>query len=58
MVEWWRDLGHPELTPELTGTLVDGVRRELADTDVDDLVARRDRALRALMDLKTSHGLA
>lgn len=58
MVEWWKDLGDPELTPELTATLVDGVRQELADTDVGDLVARRDRALRALMDLKTSLGLA
>lgn len=58
MVEWWKDLGDPQLTPELTDNLVEGVRRELADTDVDDLVARRDRALRALMDLKTSHGLA
>jgi 3-hydroxyacyl-CoA dehydrogenase len=57
MVEWWKDLGDPALTPELTDTLVEGVRRELVDTDVDELVARRDRALRALMDLKTSHGL-
>jgi 3-hydroxyacyl-CoA dehydrogenase len=57
MVEWWKDLGDPELTPELTGKLVDGVCRELADTDVTDLVARRDRALRALMDLKASHEL-
>jgi hypothetical protein len=57
MVEWWKDLGDPELTPELTGKLVDGIRRELADTDVTDLVARRDRALRALMDLKASHEL-
>ena len=37
MVDWWADLGEPELTPELTSQLVDGVTEEL----------RRPRAGRA-----------
>jgi 3-hydroxyacyl-CoA dehydrogenase len=58
MVEWWRDLGEPELTPALVDLLVAGVDDELAGTDADDLVARRDRALADLMTLKGRHGLA
>ncbi len=52
MVEWWHDLGSPELTPQLIDTLVAGVRDELDGCDEDDLRARRDRALRELMDTK------
>jgi carnitine 3-dehydrogenase len=57
MVEWWDDLGSPELSPELIATLVAGVRQEFAGRDETDVLARRDRALRELMDLKARLGL-
>ncbi|MET7665322.1 3-hydroxyacyl-CoA dehydrogenase NAD-binding domain-containing protein [Streptomyces sp. NPDC055059] len=57
MVEWWETLGRPELTPELVERLVTGTDQELDGTDVTDLVARRDRALRQLMELKTEFDL-
>jgi carnitine 3-dehydrogenase len=52
MVEWWADLGQPDLTPELVGTLVAGVQDELGKTDMADLTDRRDRALDALLAAK------
>ncbi len=57
MVEWWADLGSPELTPELVARLVAGVREELAGTPAEELTARRDRALLDVMDIKARHGL-
>lgn len=56
MVDWWSDLGHPELTPELSATLVSGVRAEL-DGRESEVRARRDRALRDLLALKDRAGL-
>ncbi len=58
MVEWWRDLGDPELTQELVDRLVHGIDDELDGADVDELVVRRDRALAELIELKAAHGLA
>lgn len=57
MVEWWNDLGSPELTPELVDTLVEGVRAEFEGLSEADVLARRDRALRELMVLKAGLGL-
>ena len=57
MVEWWDDLGHPELTADLVEKLVDGVGEELDGTAAEDLVARRDQALRRLLEIKTDLGL-
>jgi 3-hydroxyacyl-CoA dehydrogenase len=57
MVDWWNDLGNPELTPELIATLVAGVREEFAGRDFSDVMARRDLALRDLMANKTRLGL-
>lgn len=57
MVEWWEDLGTPELTPELTSTLVSGVRAELAGQSETEVSSRRDAALEALLRLKERHGL-
>jgi carnitine 3-dehydrogenase len=57
MVEWWRDLGAPELTPQLVSTLVDGVTEELGGREAEVLAAR-DRALRELMENKRRLGLA
>ncbi|MER7558097.1 3-hydroxyacyl-CoA dehydrogenase NAD-binding domain-containing protein [Nocardioides sp. NPDC126508] len=57
MVDWWDDLGHPELTAGLVEKLVDGVDEELDGTSAEDLVARRDQALRRLLEIKTDLGL-
>ena len=56
MLDWWDDLGSPELTPELTAQLVAGVTTELGGREVD-VLARRDRALRELLALKERVGL-
>ena len=56
MLDWWDDLGSPELTPELTEQLVAGVTTELGGREVD-VLARRDRALRELLALKERVGL-
>lgn len=57
MVDWWRDLGDPELTPELADAVAAGVDAELAGTEREELLGRRDRALRELLDLKARLGL-
>ena len=57
MVDWWADLGEPELTPELAGQLVDGVTEEL-DGQEHEVLARRDRALGELLALKDRLGLS
>jgi carnitine 3-dehydrogenase len=57
MVDWWADLGHPELTPELTEQLVDGVSEELGGRE-RDVLARRDEALGQLLALKDRLGLS
>ncbi|NGN91573.1 3-hydroxyacyl-CoA dehydrogenase [Nocardioides sp. KC13] len=58
MVDWWDDLGHPELTDGLIEKLVYGVDEELDGTSAEDLVARRDQALRRLLEIKTDLGLS
>lgn len=57
MVDWWNDLGAPDLTPELAATLIAGVREEFAGQDETDVMARRDLALRELMTIKAKLGL-
>jgi 3-hydroxyacyl-CoA dehydrogenase len=57
MVEWWHDLGAPELTPELVSALVDGVTEELGGREAEVLAAR-DHALRDLVASKRRLGLA
>jgi carnitine 3-dehydrogenase len=56
MVDWWDDLGSPELTPELVDKLVAGVREELGGHE-DEVLAARDQALRELLDIKRRLGL-
>ncbi|MCW2868384.1 MAG: 3-hydroxyacyl-CoA dehydrogenase [Marmoricola sp.] len=56
MLDWWADLGEPELTPELSRRLVDGVRAEL-DGHEDEVLARRDAGLVELVALKGRLGL-
>ena len=57
MVEWWDDLGSPELTPELVARLVAGVRAELGDRQESAVMAQRDLALRELLESKARLGL-
>ena len=56
MVDWWDDLGSPDLTPELVDKLVAGVREELGGRE-DEVMAARDQALRELLDTKHRLGL-
>jgi carnitine 3-dehydrogenase len=49
----WRDLGEPEMTPQLVADLVAGVEEELDGADPVALTARRDAALRAVLAAKT-----
>jgi 3-hydroxyacyl-CoA dehydrogenase len=57
MVEWWEDLGSPELTPELISRLVAGVQAELGDRQESAVMAQRDLALRELLESKARLGL-
>jgi len=57
MVDWWADLGAPELTPALAQTLVDGVAAEIGGRE-DELRVRRDLALGELLAVKERLGLA
>jgi carnitine 3-dehydrogenase len=57
MVGWWADLGAPDLTPELTRTLIDGVAAEVGGRE-DELRKRRDQALRELLVAKERFGLS
>jgi carnitine 3-dehydrogenase len=56
MVDWWADLGSPDLTSELVDVLVEGVREELGGRE-HAVLAARDRALRELLDTKERLGL-
>jgi carnitine 3-dehydrogenase len=56
MVDWWSDLGSPELTPQLCALLVEGVQAEVAGGE-QDLERRRDLALRELLASKRRLGL-
>ncbi|MBB5694948.1 3-hydroxyacyl-CoA dehydrogenase NAD-binding domain-containing protein [Muricoccus pecuniae] len=46
---FWADLGEPRVTPALQRRIVDGVREEAEGLSVEELSARRDRALVALI---------
>lgn len=56
MVDWWADLGEPELTPELCDQLVAGVQAELHGRE-REVLESRDRALGELLALKARTGL-
>lgn len=53
----WQSLGTPRLTEEVKAALVEGVQRELEAQDEATLVARRDAALVALLQLKAAQNL-
>ncbi len=46
---WWRDLGEPELTPELSAQLSAGVNEEANDATVADLAGNRDDLIVAML---------
>lgn len=57
MVQWWADLGDPQLTAELVDRIVSGVDSAIPPATQDDLQHRRDNALRDLLALKETHHL-
>jgi carnitine 3-dehydrogenase len=50
MQSWWKDLGTPEMTPEVQRLIIDGVTAEAAGRSIADLAAERDRRLIALLE--------
>ena len=50
---WWKDLGSPELTPELRQKLIDGVKAEAGSRSIQELAKERDRVLLGLLALRT-----
>ncbi len=50
---WWKDLGSPELTPELRQKLIDGVKAEAGSRSIEELAKERDRVLLGLLALRT-----
>ncbi|MFV0457242.1 MAG: 3-hydroxyacyl-CoA dehydrogenase NAD-binding domain-containing protein [Actinomycetales bacterium] len=57
MLDWWADLGDPELSPDLVAAIVAGTDEEIQGQDEDDLLRRRDAALVDLVELKRASGL-
>ncbi|MFD8819342.1 3-hydroxyacyl-CoA dehydrogenase NAD-binding domain-containing protein [Streptomyces sp. NPDC059627] len=58
MVGSWEELGTPEFTPELRDTIVSGVLKEADGHSVDELSARRDAMLAALLAVRARHDLS
>lgn len=54
MAGMWRELGSPELTPELKEKIVGGVLEEADGHSVDELAARRDAMLLSLLAVRAS----
>ena len=46
---WWDDLGELHLNPEIAATLVDGVKNETDGKDTNELSAKRDAMLAAIL---------
>ncbi|SED87586.1 3-hydroxyacyl-CoA dehydrogenase NAD-binding domain-containing protein [Streptomyces sp. Ag109_O5-10] len=55
MVASWDQLRSPQFTPELRDTIVDGVLKEADGHSVDELSARRDAMLAALLAVRVRH---
>ena len=51
----WSNLGNPELTPQLQETIVNGVLEEVDGHSIDELAARRDAILCALLSARAQH---
>ncbi|MFF5276495.1 3-hydroxyacyl-CoA dehydrogenase NAD-binding domain-containing protein [Streptomyces sp. NPDC000133] len=55
MVASWQELGTPEFTPELKEKIVGGVLEEAGGRSVDELAARRDAMLSALLAVRAQY---
>ncbi|MHB8235306.1 MAG: 3-hydroxyacyl-CoA dehydrogenase NAD-binding domain-containing protein [Solirubrobacteraceae bacterium] len=55
MAATWKNLGNPEMTPELKQRIVDGVLEEANGRSVDELSTDRDRMLLGLQALRAEH---
>ncbi|MEW9585876.1 3-hydroxyacyl-CoA dehydrogenase NAD-binding domain-containing protein [Paraburkholderia sp. DGU8] len=53
MTAGWKDLGSPELTPEVQKKLIDGVHAEVGSRSIEELEAERDKMLLGLIELRT-----
>ncbi|WNC92154.1 3-hydroxyacyl-CoA dehydrogenase NAD-binding domain-containing protein [Paraburkholderia sp. FT54] len=53
MTAGWKDLGSPELTPEVQKKLIDGVHAEAGSRSIAELEAERDEMLLGLIELRT-----
>jgi len=54
--QWWADLGDPHLTPDVCAKVVEGIDRAVAHTNFDQLVAKRDEMLVALLEMIGEQG--
>src|SRR6201991_1432409 len=52
MTAGWKDLGSPELTPEVQKKLIDGVHAEVGSRTIQQLEAERDEVLLGLIELR------
>jgi 3-hydroxyacyl-CoA dehydrogenase len=50
---YWKDLGTPDLTPELQETIIRGVQEEVGNRSVDQLGKERDELLLGLLRLRS-----
>jgi 3-hydroxyacyl-CoA dehydrogenase len=53
MTAGWKELGSPELTPEVQKKLIDGVHAEVGSRSIEKLEAERDELLLGLIELRT-----
>jgi 3-hydroxyacyl-CoA dehydrogenase len=53
MTAGWKELGSPELTPEVQKKLIDGVHAEVGSLSIEELEAERDELLLGLIELRT-----
>ncbi|MFM0632014.1 3-hydroxyacyl-CoA dehydrogenase NAD-binding domain-containing protein [Paraburkholderia xenovorans] len=53
MTAGWKDLGSPELTPEVQKKLIDAVHAEVGSRSIEELETERDEMLLGLIELRT-----
>ena len=57
MVQMWKVLGTPTITPELQQTLADGVMREAAGRAVEQLAREENETIVELLRLRAQYEL-
>jgi 3-hydroxyacyl-CoA dehydrogenase len=55
MAAMWRTLGHPDITPQLQQTIVDGVLEEADGRSIDALAAERDAMVLGLQAVRAKY---